>query len=79
MQITLDASTEVKVPRRGESIGIPVAEYVRRIIAADLGDGSSKSGVVELFDRGRSSEPTDIATSKRQMIAKAIEAGKLRN
>lgn len=78
MQITLDATTQVKVRRRAESIGIPVAEYVRRVIAADLGDGPSKSGVAELFDLGRSSEPTDIATNKRQMIAEAIEAGKLR-
>ena len=55
-----------------------MAEYVRRVIAADLGDGPSKSGVAELFDLGRSSEPTDIAATKRQMIAAAIEAGKLR-
>ena len=78
MQITLDAATQIKVRRRAESIGIPVAEFVRRVIAADLGDGPSKSGVAELFDLGRSSEPTGIAATKRQMIAAAIEAGKRR-
>ena len=68
MQITLDAATQVKVRRRAESIGIPVAEYVRRVIAADLGDGPSKSGVAELFDLGRSSERTDEAPLRHALV-----------
>lgn len=78
MQITLDSATQVKVRRRAESIGVPVAEYVRRVIAADLGGDPPRSDVAELFDLGRSAEPTDIANNKRAMIAGAIEAGKLR-
>ena len=78
MQITLDAATQIKVRRRAESIGVPVAEYVRRVIAADLGDDPPRSDVAELFDLGRSAEPTDIAQNKRAMIADAIAAGKPR-
>lgn len=78
MQITLDPETQVKVRRRAESIGVPVAEYVRRVIAADLGGDPPKSDVAELFDLGRSAEPTDIAKNKQAMIAEANEAGKLR-
>ena len=78
MQISLDAATQVKVRRRAESIGVPVAEYVRRVIAADLGGDQPRSDVAEIFDLGRSVEPTDIAQNKRAMIADAIEAGKPR-
>lgn len=76
MQITLDPAMQVKVRRRAERIGVPVAEYVRRVIAADLGGDPPKSDVTELFGLGRSPEPTDIAKNKEAMIAEAIAAGK---
>ena len=78
MQITLDPTTQVKVRRRAESIGVPVAEYVRRVIAADLGGDPPRIDVAQLFNLGRSAQPTDIAKDKHAMIAGAIEAGKLR-
>ncbi len=78
MQITLDPTTRAKIRRRAESVGVTVAEYVRRVIAADLGGEPSRSNVAELFDLDRSAESTDIAKDKRAMIAGAIEAGKLR-
>ncbi len=77
MQITLDPEIQVKVRRRAKKIGVPVAEYVRRIIAADLGVDPPRASVSELFDLGRSAEMTDIAKDKSAMIADAIAAGKL--
>lgn len=77
MQITLDAAMQVKVRRRAERIGVPVAEYVRRVIAADLGEDPPRTDVAELFDIGRSTKPTDIARHKKAMIAEAIAAAKL--
>ena len=76
MQITLDPALQNKVRRRAASIGVPVAEYIRRVIAADLGERSLKSDISELFDLGRSDEPTDIATNKHTMIAEAIAGHK---
>ena len=78
MQITLDPAMQVKVRRRAESIGVPIAEYVRRVIAADLGDEPPRSHVSEIFGLGESAEPTNIARDKNAMIAAAIATDKLR-
>lgn len=79
MQITLDPATQVKVRRRAESIGVPIAEYVRRVIAADLGDAPPRAHVSEIFGLGKSAEPTNVARDKNAMIADAIAADKLRS
>jgi hypothetical protein len=79
MQITLDPAIRAKVRRRAESFGLPIAEYVRRIIAADLGDEPPRAHVSELFGLGEPAEPTHAARDKNAMIAEAIAAGKLRS
>jgi hypothetical protein len=76
MQITLDPAIQTRVRRKAESIGVPVAEYVRRVIAKDLGGEPPKADVSELFDLGASEQHTDIATGKKRMIAEAIAAKK---
>lgn len=78
MQITLDPAVQHRVRQRAKSMGVPIAEYVRRVIVADLGGEPPRANVSELFGLGRSAERTDIAKNKHSMIADAIAAGKLR-
>ncbi len=76
MQITLDRGTQLKVRRKAERIGVPVAEYVRRVIAADLGGEPPKADIRELFGIASSASPTNIAKDKKAMIADAIAGSK---
>jgi hypothetical protein len=77
MQITLDPKLRNRVQKRAESLGVPIAEYVRQAIEKDLGGEPTRASVSELFDLGRSREPTDIAKDKHKMIGDAIAAAKL--
>jgi Ribbon-helix-helix domain len=77
MQITLDQKLRNRVQKRAERLGVPIAEYVRQAIEKDLGEQPTRASVSELFDLGRSKEPTDISKDKHKMIADALAAAKL--
>lgn len=78
MQITIDPKLRGRVQRRAESLGLPIAEYVRSALEKDLGEEPPQAPVSEIFDLGRSKEPTDISKNKHRMIGDAIAATKLR-
>ena len=66
---------ELELQRRAQAkaaaLGISFAEYIRRLVAGDLGEQKkSKPDISVLFDLGSSSEPTDIARDKDRMSAK---------
>lgn len=80
-QITLDPEVQRRARRRATDLGVSLAEYVRRLVARDLGNVQSKPNPATVFDLGTSGG-SDIAHHKHAMIAEAFGAapkpGKLR-
>jgi hypothetical protein len=70
-QITLDPETQRRAQSKAADLGVSFAEYVRRLITADLGAPSRRMDISALFDLGASSEPTDIARDKEKLLNEA--------
>ena len=70
-QITLPPETQRQARRRAGDLGISLAEYVRRLVARDLGGAQRVAAPSAVFDLG-SSGASDVATDKRRMIAEAF-------
>jgi hypothetical protein len=71
-QITMDPDLWRRAHAKAAELGLSFAQYVRRLVAQDLGEMKPKADVSLLFDLGASSEPTDIARDKDKMIGEAI-------
>ena len=71
-QITLDPETQRRARARAADLGISFAEYVRRLVANDLGEPRPTPDMSVFFDLGASEEPTDIARDKDKMIGEAF-------
>ena len=73
-QLSLDAEAHRGAKRRAAELGISLAEYIRRLVDADLGAGrggdAELAAVVALGDGG----PTDVARDKHRLIAEAVAA-----
>lgn len=71
-QISLDPEAHRRARRRAEELGVSLAEYIRRLVDADLAgpaDGrASLEAVTDLGDGG----PTDVAVDKDQLIGEAV-------
>ena len=72
MQITLDAQTQRRAQAKAAELGISFAEYVRRLIAQDLGEAKPKADISIIFDLVTEGEPTDIARDKDKLIGEAV-------
>ena len=53
-------------------LGVSLAEYVRRLVARDLGEHRPPVGPSTVFDLGGSGG-SDVAASKDEMIGRAVE------
>jgi hypothetical protein len=71
-QITMDEEMQRRAHAKAAELGISFAEYVRRLVADDLGEAKPKIDVSIVFDLGASDEPTDIARDKDKMIGEAV-------
>src|SRR5215207_8538376 len=71
-QITLDPDTQRRAQAKAAELGISFAEYVRRLLAEDLGEPKPRADISILFDLGASVEPTDIARNKDKMVGQAL-------
>jgi hypothetical protein len=71
-QITMDPEMQRRAHAKAEELGISFAEYVRRLVAQDLGEQKPKADISIIFDLGTSGEPTDIARDKDKMIGEAV-------
>lgn len=79
-QITMEPELQRRAQTKAAALGISFAEYVRRLVAGDLGEQKkSKPDISVLFDLGSSSEPTDIARDKDKMIGQAVWEDYLRD
>lgn len=77
-QITLDPEIQRRARQRANDLGVSLAEYVRRLVARDLGGAPPSADPARIFDLG-SSARSDIANNKDAMIAEAFTAAHLRD
>jgi hypothetical protein len=70
-QITFDSETQRRARQRASDLGLSLAEYVRRLVARDLGGQRREVNPSLIFDLG-SSRGSDIARDKDAMIAEAF-------
>jgi hypothetical protein len=71
-QITMDPEMQRRAHAKAAELGISFAEYVRRLVALDLGEPKPKGDISIVFDLGASEEPTDIATDKDKLLGEAV-------
>jgi hypothetical protein len=71
-QITLDPETQRRAHAKAAELGISFAEYIRRLVAEDLGEPKPKADISIVFDLGASAEPTNVARDKDKMISEAV-------
>jgi hypothetical protein len=70
-QIKLDPETQRRAHAKAAELGISFADYVRRLVAQDLGPPKRKAPISAIFDLGASAEPTDVARDKHKMLDEA--------
>lgn len=75
MQISLAPDQAKLAQTRAAQLGVSFAEYVRRLIARDLGVAPVTADVSALFNLGDSGG-SDIARDKERMLGEAFEAGR---
>ena len=71
-QITMDIETQRRAQAKAAELGISFAEYVRRLVAQDLGAPKPKVDISCFFDLVDEGPPTDIARDKDKMIGEAV-------
>jgi len=74
-QITLEPEMQRRARQRAGDLGVSLAEYLRRLVARDLGGPQVSGDVASVFDLG-SSDNSDVARNKSAMIAEAFLAEK---
>jgi hypothetical protein len=73
-QIMLEREIERRARQRARDLGISLAEYVRRLVARDLGGAQPVADPAVVFDLG-ASDGSDVAANKDAMLAEAFTAG----
>jgi hypothetical protein len=71
-QITLDVETQRRAHAKAAELRISFAEYVRRLLAQDLGQPRRKISISAVFDLVDEGPATNIARDKDKMIAEAV-------
>ena len=71
-QITLDPDTQRRAHAKAAELGISFAEYVRRLLAKDLGEPTRKADISVIFDLVDEGPPTNIARDKDKMLGEAV-------
>ena len=72
-QISLSAEDHRRAKERAAEAGISLSEYLRRLVARDLGEPRPKADVSRLFALGESGL-TDVSSNHDAYVAEAIEA-----
>jgi|SRR5215204_3436206 len=71
-QITLDPDTQRRAQAKAAELGISFAEYVRRLLAQDLGEPKRTAHISMIFDLVDQGPPTNIARNKDKMLGEAV-------
>lgn len=77
-QITMDPEMQRRAHAKAAELGISFAEYVRRLVALDLGEARPKPDISMIFDLIDEGPPTNIARDKDKLIGEAVWANYLR-
>ena len=72
-QIALEAEQHALVKQKAASLGITMAEYIRRLVDQDLAGGRTNADVSAIIGIGRSGG-SDIAAEGQAATAEAIAA-----
>jgi hypothetical protein len=78
-QITLDRELQRRAHAKAAELGISFAEYVRRLLANDLGEQKPKADISAVFDLVDEGPATNIARDKDKMIGEAMWEEHLRS
>jgi hypothetical protein len=73
-QITMEPTLQRRAHERAAELGISFAEYVRRVVTLDLGEGESRADVSMVFDLVQGGPETDVARNKDRMVGEAVSA-----
>lgn len=73
VQVTLDDDQHRRAKQKADGDGFSLAEYIRRLLAADLGEGQARVDVSAVFNLGGSGG-SDIARDKDDYLGEAVEA-----
>jgi len=76
-QIALQAEDHRRAKDRAAGLGVSLAEYVRRLVARDLGELRPQADPGLIFDLG-SSAGSDVASHKDEYLGAALEADRNR-
>ena len=68
----MDPELQRRARAKAAEIGISFAEYIRRLVAGDLGERKPKADISIVFDLVDEGPPTDIARDKDKMIGEAV-------
>jgi len=71
-QITMDPEMQRRAHAKAAELGISFAEYVRRLVANDLGEQKPKADISLIFNLVDEGPPTSIARDKHKMIGEAV-------
>ena len=71
-QITMDPDLQRRAQAKAAELGISFAEYIRRLVAGDLGERKPKADISIMFDLVDEGPATDIARNKDKMIGEAV-------
>jgi hypothetical protein len=67
-RIAMDPEMQRRAQAKAAALGISFAEYVRRLVADDIGEQKPKADISIVFDLVDEGPPTDIARDKDKMI-----------
>jgi hypothetical protein len=71
-QITMSPELQRRAQAKAAELGISFAEYIRRLVAGDLGERAPKADITSVFNLIDEGPPTNIARDKDKMIADAV-------
>lgn len=72
-QITLDPEMQRRAQTKAAELGISFAEYMRRLVAQDLGETETPTfDITQIFDLVTDGPETDIARDKDKMVGEAV-------
>jgi hypothetical protein len=77
VQISLAKEEQKRAKVRADEFGISFAEYIRRLVRADLEETTPPEGIAAIFDLGDSGG-SDVARLKDEYVGEALEAEYLR-
>jgi len=75
VQVALSAEEHRRARARASELGISFAEYVRRLVARDLGETRGPADPQGLFDLGDSGG-SDVSRDKNRYVGEAVEAAR---